>query len=178
MSYGADPYRDGVTLTPKRELQALALPSEIMRLPNLRGYLKLPGPFPVARFRLKYVKRPKVAPGFVERERPRGDAGRADAKAAADAGAPLPAERPSDRRGSADQLEKGNGRTGDPELPFGPGEATDGDDEAAVSAPAENPERTQVPLPSSAAENGDGRDGSGAAGAEQGAGRAAPRNWA
>ena len=67
VSYGADPYRDGVTLTPKREVQALALPSEIMRLPNLNGYLKLPGPYPVARIELQYVKRPKVAPRFVER---------------------------------------------------------------------------------------------------------------
>ena len=65
VSYGADPYRDGVTLTPKRELQSLALPSEITRLPNLTGYLKLPGPFPVARIELKYVKRPKIAPRFV-----------------------------------------------------------------------------------------------------------------
>ena len=80
VSYGADPYRDGVTLTPKRELQALALPSEIMRLPNLTGYLKLPGPFPVARIELEYVKRPKVAPRFVARVRaPRvADAERAD----------------------------------------------------------------------------------------------------
>ena len=65
VSYGADPYRDGVTLTPKRELQSLALPSEITRLPNLTGYLKLPGPFPVARIELTYVKRPKIAPRFV-----------------------------------------------------------------------------------------------------------------
>ena len=71
VSYGADPYRDGVTLTPKRELQALALPSEIMRLPNLNGYLKIPGPYPVARITLDYVKRPKVAPRFVAR-RPAG----------------------------------------------------------------------------------------------------------
>ena len=67
VSYGADPYRDGVTLTPKREVQALALPSEIMRLPNLNGYLKLPGPYPVARIMLDYVKRPKVAARFVAR---------------------------------------------------------------------------------------------------------------
>ncbi|MCY4478623.1 MAG: type IV secretion system DNA-binding domain-containing protein, partial [Rhodospirillales bacterium] len=67
VSYGADPYRDGVTLTPKREVQALALPSEIMRLPNLNGYLKLPGPYPVARIELDYVKREKVAPRFVAR---------------------------------------------------------------------------------------------------------------
>ena len=71
VSYGADPYRDGVTLTPKREVQALALPSEIMRLPNLNGYLKLPGPYPVARIELEYVKRPKVAPRFVPRDRAR-----------------------------------------------------------------------------------------------------------
>ena len=67
VSYGADPYRDGVTLTPRRELQSLALPSEITRLPNLTGYLKLPGPFPVARIELKYVKRAKIAPRFVQR---------------------------------------------------------------------------------------------------------------
>ena len=64
VSYGADPYRDGVTLMPRRELQSLALPSEIMRLPNLSGYLKLPGPFPVARIELQYVERKAVAPAF------------------------------------------------------------------------------------------------------------------
>ena len=47
-SYGANTIRDGVSLTPRRELRALALPSEIMRLPNLEGYLKFPGPLPVA----------------------------------------------------------------------------------------------------------------------------------
>ena len=56
-SYGANTIRDGVSLTPRRELRALALPSEIMRLENLHGYLKFPGPFPVASIRLKYVAR-------------------------------------------------------------------------------------------------------------------------
>ena len=74
VSYGADPYRDGVTLTPRRELQSLALPSEITRLPNLTGYLKLPGPFPVARIELEYVKRPKTAPRFVPRTQAHGPA--------------------------------------------------------------------------------------------------------
>ena len=72
VSYGADPYRDGVTLTPRRELQSLALPSEITRLPNLTGYLKLPGPFPVARIELDYVERPKNAPRFVPRTQAHG----------------------------------------------------------------------------------------------------------
>ena len=66
-SYGANTIRDGVSLTPRRELRALALPSEIMRLANLEGYLKFPGPFPVASIRLKYVARPAAAERFVPR---------------------------------------------------------------------------------------------------------------
>ncbi len=72
-SYGANTIRDGVSLTPRRELRALALPSEIMRLANLEGYLKFPGPFPVASIRLKYVSRPKAAERFVPREDDRVD---------------------------------------------------------------------------------------------------------
>jgi len=77
-SYGANTIRDGVSLTPRRELRALALPSEIMRLPNLEGYLKFPGPFPVASIRLKYVSRPAAAERFVPRED--GLAGSPDAR--------------------------------------------------------------------------------------------------
>ena len=67
-SYGANTIRDGVSLTPRRELRALALPSEIMRLENLEGYIKFPGPLPVASIRLKYVARPAAAERFVPRE--------------------------------------------------------------------------------------------------------------
>ena len=67
-SYGANTIRDGVSLTPRRELRALALPSEIMRLENLSGYLKFPGPFPVASIRLKYVARPAAAERFAPRK--------------------------------------------------------------------------------------------------------------
>ncbi len=65
LSYGANTIRDGVSLTPKRELRALALASEIMRLQNLNGYLRFPGPLPVARIRLDYSNRPKIAERFV-----------------------------------------------------------------------------------------------------------------
>ncbi len=84
-SYGANTIRDGVSLTPRRELRALALPSEIMRLANLEGYLKFPGPFPVASIRLKYVARPAAAERFVPRE---GDEAEPNARPAdaADAG--------------------------------------------------------------------------------------------
>ena len=68
LSYGASVLRDGVSLTQRREMRSLALPSEIMRLENLRGYLKFPGPWPVARIRLDYVHRPRAAERFVPRE--------------------------------------------------------------------------------------------------------------
>ncbi|MDE0703439.1 MAG: type IV secretion system DNA-binding domain-containing protein, partial [Rhodospirillaceae bacterium] len=74
-SYGANTIRDGVSLTPRRELRALALPSEIMRLANLEGYLKFPGPFPVASIRLKYVSRPKASERFVPRDGADGNPG-------------------------------------------------------------------------------------------------------
>ncbi len=68
VSYGANTIRDGVSLTPRRELRALALPADIMRLPNLHGFLKFPGAHPVASIRLKPVDRPVRAPRFVPRE--------------------------------------------------------------------------------------------------------------
>ena len=68
LSYGASSMRDGVSLTQRREMRPLALPSEIMRLENLYGYLKFPGPWPVARIRLPYVKRSKAAESFVPRD--------------------------------------------------------------------------------------------------------------
>ena len=67
-SYGPSAMRDGVSLTPRRELRPLALASEIMRLPSLHGYLKFPGPFPVAQIELDYVHRPPMAARFVARK--------------------------------------------------------------------------------------------------------------
>ena len=68
LSYGASAMRDGVSLTQRREMRPLALPSEIMRLENLHGYLKFSGPWPVARIELDYVERPKAAESFIPRE--------------------------------------------------------------------------------------------------------------
>ncbi len=68
VSYGANTIRDGVSLTPRRELRALALPADIMRLPNLHGFLKFPGPYPVASIRLGPVDRPALAPRFLPRD--------------------------------------------------------------------------------------------------------------
>ena len=71
-SYGANTIRDGVSLTPKRELRPLALASEIMQLPALHGYLRFPGPLPAARIALDYVARTKAAERFVARREASG----------------------------------------------------------------------------------------------------------
>ncbi len=89
MSYGASTMRDGVSLTQHRQMRPLALPSEIMRLENLHGYLKFPGPFPVTGIKLRYVDRPASAERFVPRED--------DAAAAATDGPP-----PEDMRDDGD----------------------------------------------------------------------------
>ena len=133
-SYGANTIRDGVSLTPRRELRALALPSEIMRLPNLEGYLKFPGPFPVASIRLKYVSRPKAAERFVAR--------------AVDGAEPHDGPDGADKAASAPAAEPGDdGGIAIPELP---GEADaepwPGPDDMEDSGPLpEGPE--PVPLP-------------------------------
>ncbi len=143
-SYGANTIRDGVSLTPRRELRALALPSEIMRLPNREGYLKFPGPFPVASIRLKYVYRPKAAERFVPR-----DDGRAD---------------PSDARGGAGLAESATAAGGDagiaiPALPeeagAEPAEPSTAKGEAPDPVPhPDGPE--PVPLPGEAEEAPEG----------------------
>ena len=133
VSYGADPYRDGVTLTPKRELQSLALPSEIMRLPNLTGYLKLPGPFPVAHVRLKYVRRPKSAPRFVPRNEERQAGHASDALAGTPAST---AEKALPVGSAGDAAESGAPDQAQWALPFEDDAAGNGGAEAqVVSAP-------------------------------------------
>ena len=87
-SYGANTIRDGVSLTPKRELRPLALASEIMQLESLHGWLRFPGPLPVAPIRLRYVKRPKAAERFV----PRSDAGRGEVGAVVKPSGPMETE--------------------------------------------------------------------------------------
>ena len=105
VSYGANTIRDGVSLTPRRELRALALPSEIMRLPNLRGYLKLPGPFPVAEIQLRYKKRPVAAERFI----PRNEDGEADEATGAPDDTAVPEPGGTSERARPDAVDTGAG---------------------------------------------------------------------
>ena len=74
VSYGTP--RDGVTLSARRDLRPLVLPAEVARLESLSGYLKFPGAWPVARIRLKYRKRSRVAERFVPKADAETDTGR------------------------------------------------------------------------------------------------------
>ncbi|NKB55060.1 MAG: type IV conjugative transfer system coupling protein TraD [Alphaproteobacteria bacterium] len=67
LSYGAHDMRDGVSLAARNELRPIVLPTEIMSLPDLAGYLRLPQGFPVTRFTIEPVTRPRTARAFVER---------------------------------------------------------------------------------------------------------------
>ena len=73
VSVTAGPRGGEVTLTPGGGRKPAVAPSRIMRLANLTGYVRFPGPCPVARFRLWNERRPPhVAPRFVPRARPGG----------------------------------------------------------------------------------------------------------
>ena len=140
-SYGANTIRDGVSLTPRRELRALALPSEIMRLENLSGYLKFPGPFPVASIRLKYVARPKAAERFVAREGDGVEPGEASAvdRPGEDEGAiPAPSDPDDphcvDERGQPGMPSEPAAWQGELDLVPLPGEAGDPEPDAAAAA--------------------------------------------
>ncbi len=163
-SYGANTIRDGVSLTPRRELRALTLPSEIMRLPNLEGYLKFPGPFPVASIRLRYVKRRAAAERFV----PRAEAGTRDRPEGADGpaktpGAPppggdaidipaLPNETGGDRDSASPRVERPAGagaRQG--ELAFPPPPGTGGETAAPPMPAGEAPQPAEEAAPAGSA---------------------------
>ena len=183
VTYGANTIRDGVSLTPRRELRALALPSEIMRLPNLEGYLKFPGPLPVASIRLKYVERPAAAERFVARERE-----------AAEASAP---DEDGDGTPNEDTAQAPRDWSGQGELFGDPPAGGEDEDAAAEAAVMDGPPRESVadeggPDGAEESESGKGeagpsagtpdpsgkrKSGSGAASAAPGRPRSSP-NWA
>jgi len=67
MSFGINSQRDGVSVMPRRNLRDVVLTSQILTLPDMTGYLTVPGDYPVARVSYEYEPTPKIAEGFVER---------------------------------------------------------------------------------------------------------------
>jgi type IV conjugative transfer system coupling protein TraD len=66
-SYGYNNARDAVSLTPRRQIEPLLLPDQLMNLPSLQGYLKFPDGFPAAPVRLVYRSYAALAEPFIAR---------------------------------------------------------------------------------------------------------------
>lgn len=67
LSYGADSMRDGGSVNQARVQKRIVMPSEISTLPNLHGFLRLPGDYPVARVTLQIRNYEEKAPDYVPR---------------------------------------------------------------------------------------------------------------
>ncbi len=66
-SYGPHSHRNSTSVTTRRTIKQLVLSSEILMLPDMTGYLVVPGDYPIAKVSYQYVPTPKIAEGFVER---------------------------------------------------------------------------------------------------------------
>lgn len=66
-SYGMDQVRDGVSLGKDEVNNPIVDYEQIMRLPNLNFYVRLPGEYPVVRLKLKYRPFKKRHAGLLER---------------------------------------------------------------------------------------------------------------
>ncbi len=66
-SYGLDTVRDGISLGKDKVNNPIVDYEQIMRLPNLNFYVRLPGEYPVVRLGLKYRKLVKRNAGLIER---------------------------------------------------------------------------------------------------------------
>ncbi|MBC2668212.1 type IV secretion system DNA-binding domain-containing protein [Novosphingobium piscinae] len=66
-TYGYNNARDAVSLTPRKHIEPLLLPDQLMNLPRLSGYIKFPDGFPAAPVRLIPVDRPRRAETFIAR---------------------------------------------------------------------------------------------------------------
>lgn len=67
LSYGLSAQRDGVSVFAKRNMRDLVLTSEILTLPDMQGYLVVPGDYPIARVKYGYVPTPAIAAPLMER---------------------------------------------------------------------------------------------------------------
>ena len=67
ISYGANAMRDGVSLQ-KMEREKPVIPaSEIMRLPDLSCFVRLPGAYPIVQLNMPYIARPALQAAFLLR---------------------------------------------------------------------------------------------------------------
>lgn len=67
-SYGLDQVRDGISISKDKVNEPIVDYDQIMKMPNLRFYVRLPGEYPVVKLSLKYRKQKKYHPALMERD--------------------------------------------------------------------------------------------------------------
>ncbi len=67
-SYGANDMRDGVSIHEERRREFVVMDAEFLELENLEGFIRLPGKWPVAKLKFKYVKRQHNQPALILRD--------------------------------------------------------------------------------------------------------------
>jgi len=67
LSYGLSSSRDGVSVFARRNLRDIVLTSQVLLLPDMTGYITIPGDYPVAKVAYQYEPTPSIAEGFIER---------------------------------------------------------------------------------------------------------------
>lgn len=68
ISFGAHQMRDGVNLSPQKKHQGLVLFSDLMKLPNLAAYLRLPRDVPLTLINFDYLVLPTRSLAFIKKE--------------------------------------------------------------------------------------------------------------
>ena len=68
LSYGAHEMRDGVNLSSIERSRPTIPPTQILNLPDLEAFIKLPGRWPALRSKFKYFKQRDIADSYVEDE--------------------------------------------------------------------------------------------------------------
>ena len=68
ISYGANSLRDGNAMNTHQHISELVLPSEIMSLPSLSGYLCPAEAYPISKFKVQYKDRKSILERFIEKK--------------------------------------------------------------------------------------------------------------
>jgi hypothetical protein len=63
-SWGADDMRDGESISKSKTQKSAIAAHKIINLPDLQGYLKIAGPFPVTKVTIKRKERKTIHPGY------------------------------------------------------------------------------------------------------------------
>jgi type IV conjugative transfer system coupling protein TraD len=66
LSYGAHSMRDGVNIHKEKSIKHLVLPTEIMNLKNLEGFINFCGNYPIAKIQLHYKPWPSIAAKYID----------------------------------------------------------------------------------------------------------------